>query len=76
VDALEHVERPEPEQTRPAEPKLLKPAAWFDDVRKDRPRLKNERLVDYAGRLHALMQEAKVTKLWTLETLLRRFHDK
>ena len=75
-EPLEHVEEPEPEQTRPAEPKLLKPAAWFEDVRKDHPRLKNEPLVTYARRLHALMKEAKVTKLWAFETLLRRFHEK
>jgi hypothetical protein len=69
-----------PEQTRPAEPKLLKPAAWFDDVRKDQPRLKNEPLVTYADRLHTLMQQAqqegRVTKVWIPKTLLRRLHDK
>ena len=27
MDALEHVEKPEPEQTRPAEPELLEPKA-------------------------------------------------
>ena len=75
-EPLDHEKKPEPQPTRPAEPELLKPAAWFEDVRKDHPRLKNEPLVTYAGRLHALMKEAKVTKLWAFETLLRRFHEK
>jgi hypothetical protein len=72
----EFVEKPEPEQTRPAEPERLKPTAWLNDVRKDNPRKKNEPLATYAGRLHALMPGAHVTKLWTVETLLRRLHDK
>jgi hypothetical protein len=79
-DALEHVEKPEPEQTRPAEPKLLKPAAWFDDAREDNRQHKNESQVAYAGRLHDLMQKAHaskhVTKLWAPQTLLRRLFDK
>jgi hypothetical protein len=76
----ERVEKPEPEQTRPAEPESLKPKAWLAEVRKDHPRQENEPLATYAGRLHALMQGAHetkhVTKLWTVETLLRRLHDK
>ena len=79
-EPLEHVEKPEPEPTRPAEPELLKPAAWFDDVRKDNPQRKNELPGAYAGRLHPLMQEAHeakhVAKLWPLKTLLRRLYDK
>ena len=74
----ERVETPEP--TRPAEPELLKPAAWFDDIRKDNPQRKNELPGAYAGRLHPLMQEAHeakhVAKLWPLKTLLRRLYDK
>jgi hypothetical protein len=77
-EPLEHVEKPE--QTRPAEPESLEPKAWLAEVRKDHPRQRNEQLVTYAGRLHALMQGAHVTKhvtkLWTVETLLRRLHDK
>jgi hypothetical protein len=48
----EHVEKPE--QTRPAEREL--PKAWLAGIRKDHPRQRNERLVDYAHRLHDLMQ--------------------
>ena len=75
-EPLEHVEKPKSEQTRPAEPERLKPTAWLDDVRKGNPRQKNEPLATYAGRLHALMPGAHVTKLWKFETLLRRLHDK
>jgi hypothetical protein len=76
-EPLEHAEKPEPEPTRPAEPKLLKPAAWFDDERKKNRKHKNERLAVYAGRLHGSMLKAyenkRVTKLWERQTLLRRF---
>jgi hypothetical protein len=75
-EPLEHVENPEPKQTRPAEPELLKPTAWLDDARKDNKRQKNEPLFTYAHRLHALMQTANVTKRWKFETMLRRLHDK
>jgi len=72
----EQGKKPEPEQTKTTEPRLLKPKAWLVKVRKDHPRQQNEQLVTYAGRLLALMQGAHVTKLWTLATLLRRLHDK
>ena len=79
-EPLEHVEKPEPKQARPAEPKSLKPAAWFDDARKDNRQHKNEPLVAYAGRLHDLMQKAHaskhVTKLWAPQTMQRRLFDK
>ena len=80
VDTPEDVEKPEPEQARSAEPKLLKPAAWLDDTRKANPQRKNELPGAYAGRLHPLMQKAHeakhVAKLWPLKTLLRRLYDK
>jgi hypothetical protein len=63
-------------QTKPAERELLRPKAWLAEIRKDHPRQRNEPLVDYAHRLHDLMQEAAVTKVWSFETLQRRLHDK
>jgi hypothetical protein len=63
-------------QTSPAERELLQPKVWLAKVRKDHPRQRNELLVAYAGRLHALMQKANVTRAWSLQTLLRRLHDK
>ena len=63
-------------QTKPAERKLMEPKAWLAEVRKEYPQQQNERPAAYARRLHALMQKANVTKLWSSETLLRRLYDK
>jgi hypothetical protein len=63
-------------QTKPAERELLEPKVWLAGARKDNPRRRNESPGAYATRLHALMQEAAVTKVWSYETLLRRLYDK
>jgi hypothetical protein len=61
-------------QTKPAGQK--QPKAWFAEVRKNHPRQHNEDQTTYAGRLHALMRKANVTKVWSPGTLLRRLYDK
>ena len=77
-EPLDHVEKPEPEQTRAAESKSQKD--WLHDTRRANPQGKNELPGAYAGRLHLLMEKAhaakRVTKLWPLKTLLRRLYDK
>jgi hypothetical protein len=77
-EPLDHVEKPEPEQTRAAESKSQKD--WLHDTRQANPQGKNELPGAYAGRLHLLMEKAhaakRVTKLWPLKTLLRRLYDK
>ena len=75
-EPLEHVEKTEPEQTRPAERKLMQPKVWLGDIRKKHPQGQNEGPDAYAHRLHNLMQEADVTKAWSFKTLLRRLYDK
>jgi hypothetical protein len=69
----------EPAIADPA-PAAMGPKDWLPVARRNHPRLRNELLVDYAGRLRVLMQEANVTKVvtkvWSLKTLLRRLHDK
>jgi hypothetical protein len=71
--------RPLTTQVEPA-PAAMGPKDWLPVARRNHPRLRNELLVDYAGRLRVLMQEANVTKVvtkvWSLKTLLRRLHDK
>jgi hypothetical protein len=62
------------QQTRLAERKLGS-KAWLAKVRKEHPRQQDERLGDYARRLHDLMQEAGVTKVWSFKTLRRRLYD-
>jgi hypothetical protein len=59
-----------------SEPAAMVPKDWLPAARRNHPRLRNELLVDYAGRLRVLMQKANVTKVWPLKTLLRRLHDK
>jgi len=55
---------------------LMEPKDWYAAAREDYPRHKRERLGDYAKRLHDLMQDAPVKKVWLLETLRRRLYDK
>jgi hypothetical protein len=61
-------------QTKPAERKLIKPKAWFGEIREKHPRQQNEDQTTYAARLHVLMQEADVTTVWPIETLRRRLY--
>jgi hypothetical protein len=58
------------EAQRPMEPKV-----WFAAVRHHHPRNAGESVTDYAHRLHKIMDEALVTKVWTEETIRRRLHD-
>jgi hypothetical protein len=48
---------------------------WFDGARKMYPPKRNEQPVDYAKRLHRLMEKAPVVRLWVLETVKRRLRD-
>ena len=75
-EPLEHVEKPEPEQTRPAEPELLEPKAWLAWARKEYPKQQNERSIAYIRRLHGLMQKAdNVTEVWEYENFRRRYYE-
>jgi hypothetical protein len=64
------VAREDFEARRPMEPK-----AWFAAARHHHPRNAGESVTDYARRLHKIMDEALVTKVWTEETIRRRLHD-
>jgi hypothetical protein len=74
---LEHVENPEPEQTRPAEPEPKKePKAWQHWAREKYPKEQNERPIPYIQRLHCLMQKAdNVTEVWGFKTFRRRYYE-
>ena len=63
-------------QTKPAARKPIGPKAWLANVRKKNPRRQNEEQTAYARRLHVLMQEANLTKPWSLGTLRRRLYEK
>jgi hypothetical protein len=47
---------------------------WFAKARKDHPKLKGERVHDWAKRLHGLMQHAPVTAVWSEDTCRRRLY--
>jgi hypothetical protein len=66
----------EPQHVESAEPKLLKPKVWLAKIRKDHPQRQNEQPTAYARRLHPLMKEATVTRVWEFKTLVRRLRDK
>ena len=57
------------EQTKPEEREKMGPKVWLAWARKEHPRQRNEEPTDYIRRLHALMQEADVTEVWTFENL-------
>ncbi len=65
-----------PEQSRPAEPKLLRSKAWLACARMTNPQRPKEELEAYARCLHGLMQKVNVTKPWLLKTLKRRLYEK
>jgi hypothetical protein len=58
------------EAHRPIEPK-----EWFAAARRENPRKAGESVSDYARRLHKIMDEALVTKMWTEKSIRRRLYD-
>jgi hypothetical protein len=61
---------------RAAPPTLMESKVWFAEARNVHPRGKRERTIDYAKRLHILMQDAPVNRVWPVGTLQRRLYDK
>jgi hypothetical protein len=57
-----------------AEP-LIPPKDWFARARREHPQRPGEGKMAYARRLHGLMQNAPVTRVWSLKTLRRRLDD-
>jgi hypothetical protein len=79
-DALEHAEKPEPEQTRSVEPELLEPKKvpedWLVWAIKKYPKQRNERPTSYICHLHGLMEKAdNVTYAWKYETFRIRYYE-
>jgi hypothetical protein len=64
-----------PSSASVAEPRMP-PKDWFARAREQHGRRPRESLMDYAKRLHELMQNAPVTNVWLLKTLRRRLDDR
>jgi hypothetical protein len=63
-----------PSSTSVAEPRMS-PKDWFAGARLQHPQRRREGKMDYARRLHGLMENAPVTQVWPLMTLRRRLDD-
>src|SRR5262249_13161857 len=63
-----------PSSASGAEPRMS-PKDWLARAREQHGRRPRESLMDYAKRLHGLMQKAPVTNVWLLTTLRRRLDD-
>jgi hypothetical protein len=48
---------------------------WFDDALKRYPQKPRERDVDYLDRLYGIMEQAKLRRPWTWDTLKTRFYE-
>jgi hypothetical protein len=53
----------------------MEPKVWLAEVFKEHPQWQNEKPAAYARRLHALMQTADVTQVWSFSSLRRRLYD-